>query len=201
MSANMESNIYAPPKAVMTDQVPADNRNALYVVSLKKFWLLGVLTLGFYGVYWYYRNWSLIREKDNDNVIPLLRAIFSVFFVHSLFRRIDARLTAAGKDFYWPFEGLATLVVISMVLNGILTRITDEGQAGAVLNLISIGLTVVIIYMKTYAQRAINVAADDEHGNSNADFTALNYVWMVLGAIIWMLVLLGIWAMWTGYTG
>ncbi len=201
MSANMESNIYAPPTAVMTSQVPAENRNALYVVSLKKFWLLAVLTFGFYGIYWYYLNWSLIREKDNDNIIPFLRAIFSIFFIHSLFRRIDARLTAAGKDFYWPFEGLATLIVVSMVLNTVLSRITDEGQAGAVLNSLAIGLTFVTIYMKSYAQRAINVAADDEHGSSNADFTAVNYIWMALGCIFWLLVLIGLWVMWTDYTG
>ena len=50
--------------------VPAVPGNAdFYVVSLRKFYLLYIATLGGYVVYWFYRNWKLQKVATGDTKI------------------------------------------------------------------------------------------------------------------------------------
>ena len=44
------------------------------------------------------------------------------------------------------------------------------------------------------AQSVANFASDDGNGSANANFTPLNVLWMVIGALTWGLVLFGIYA-------
>lgn len=191
----MDSNIYAPPKAALAESPAQDGGQALYVVSLKKFYALYFGTLGLYSLYWYYKNWALIRDQNQERVTPLLRTLFAIFFVHALFRRIEQRLHDAKQDFYWPFEGLATLVVLATVISSIISRFAAFSPSGGTLELISIGLMGATAYMKSYAQRAINVAAGDANGARNGRFTGANIAWLVLGGVIWLLTVLGIYAL------
>ena len=185
----MEANIYAPPQASLTSPTPQETARQLYVVSSTKFWLLSIGTMGLFSVYWHYSNWARIRDQDNENIWPVARAIFQIFFFHSLFRRIEARLRASGSDFYWSFEGLATLLVISNVLNGILSRIPDTADELGLIQGLIIGLLFVTTYMEAIAQRAINYAAGDTDGSSNSQITAANAIWLLVGGVLWAVIL------------
>ncbi len=185
----MEANIYAPPQASLTSPTPQESSNRLYVVSITKFWLLAIGTLGLFSVYWHYSNWVRIRDQDNENIWPVARAIFQIFFFHSLFRRIETRLRASGSDFYWSFEGLATLLVISNVLGYVLGYLPDSLNKQALLQVLSTGLLLVNTYMEAMAQRAINHAAGDAEGGNNSQITAANVVWILIGLAMWVFTL------------
>lgn len=51
---------------------------------------MALVTLGFYVLYWFYRNWKTIRHHDGDNIMPFWRAFFSPIWAYSCFREIKA---------------------------------------------------------------------------------------------------------------
>jgi hypothetical protein len=56
-------------------------------VSVFKLIVMSMVTLSFYQIYWFYQNWRLAKDRGED-VIPLARAIFSVFFAYPLFKEV-----------------------------------------------------------------------------------------------------------------
>lgn len=186
----MESNIYAAPKAQLAMPVDEDV-NRLYVVSLPKYFLLFIGTLGLYAVYWHYKNWARLRDLHQEDSWPVARAIFSIFFIHALFRRIDEKLKQAGHDYVWALEGIATITVLTMIVNGITERLASKGIASPITDVLSITSTFLLAYLLSFAQRAINVAAGDAKGDSNSNFTVANIAWLVFGGLIWLLVIIG----------
>jgi hypothetical protein len=60
---------------------------------------MSLVTLGLYEVYWIYRNWRFLKERDNLRIQPFWRSIFDIFFIKSLLTAIKSdrafgRLTA-----------------------------------------------------------------------------------------------------------
>ena len=45
-------------------------------------------TMGMYELFWMYKNWVLIKDREKTEIMPVLRTIFSVFFIFSLFCKI-----------------------------------------------------------------------------------------------------------------
>lgn len=87
----IESNPYAPPAARVADTMPQAGRAEslpFFAVSATKLTVMFVGTFGIYGVYWFYRHWKAVRARTGEGLYPVARAVFSVFFCYSLFRRI-----------------------------------------------------------------------------------------------------------------
>ncbi len=47
-----------------------------YPVSMAKLFMLTIGTLGFYQIFWFYRNWKYIRQRDDSAIMPFRRAVF-----------------------------------------------------------------------------------------------------------------------------
>ncbi|MEM9401487.1 MAG: hypothetical protein AAGA44_03230 [Pseudomonadota bacterium] len=67
------SGYYQPPTASV-DDVGSNAR--FYSTGPFKFTLLYLATFGLYGIYWSYKNWRFIRDRDNSDVLPFIRAFF-----------------------------------------------------------------------------------------------------------------------------
>jgi hypothetical protein len=48
-------------------------------VSLTKFIVLSLLTGGIYELYWFYKTWRFVRDRDSSTIMPFWRALFSPF--------------------------------------------------------------------------------------------------------------------------
>lgn len=59
-----------------------------YLINPKKLLLLGVLTAGFYDIFWQYKHWTYWKQNEGSNIRPLVRAIFSIIFVYPLMKRL-----------------------------------------------------------------------------------------------------------------
>ncbi len=187
----MNESIYAPPEADVTAPATGEE-SSYYVVSPLKFVLLSILTFTLYFVYWFYRNWRQVQERDNSAIWPAPRGFFFIFFTHSLFGDINDRLKQTGSDFKWRPMALATVFVLVTFLGNLIDHLIPMDDY----SLFALTVPFMAIFLGTFlllpAQKAANAASNDIGGTSNARFTAANWVWMLLGGAIWALNLLGI---------
>ena len=71
-----------------------DNLETTYVVeeqkiiSLNKFIFLSIISFGLYELWWIYKAWGFFKQREKLNIIPAVHAIFSIFFLISLFNKI-----------------------------------------------------------------------------------------------------------------
>ena len=58
-------------------------------ISVARLILLSIASFGIYEAYWVYKNWKYINERGRLGIRPFWRGVFSLFFCHSLLRRIQ----------------------------------------------------------------------------------------------------------------
>ncbi|GAA6145293.1 DUF3857 domain-containing transglutaminase family protein [Thalassolituus maritimus] len=68
----------------------AHSAGQFFPVSATKFVGMWIITFGVYGVYWFYRNFKFIKERDNDTSMPFMRAFFKMFWFYPLWRSLKA---------------------------------------------------------------------------------------------------------------
>lgn len=70
----------------LTMEAKSSHQSQFYPVSLVKFFILSVFSLGLYSAYWSYKNWQYIKyEKDRPDIWPVARAIFSPLWYYPLY--------------------------------------------------------------------------------------------------------------------
>lgn len=176
----------------------ADGAPMFYVVSLRKFTVLFVATLSLYLIYWFYKNWDLYKDRCpyasevGSTVWPVPRAVFSVFFVHALFREVKAY----GRDHpvvaAWRNNWHATTVVIILLLSTALDRASAHGLGSPTTDIASLVIILPLLIELRKAQAMINASCNDPEGSGNSSFTRANYAWIGAGVVFWVLIVIGI---------
>jgi hypothetical protein len=188
----VDQNPYAPPVAVVSDVVDINERDRFYVVGARKFFLLYFLTLGLYRFYWSYKHWANLRARSGEPMWPVARAIFAIFFMHSLTEEIDHTLKRANVHHAWDPRGLATTWVVMAVASSICDRLAGKEIGSPITDLVAIVLLVPMGLAVWRIQDAANRACGQPDGASNRQFTGLNWFWMVLGGLWWVIVVVGL---------
>jgi len=86
------------------------------VVSTNKFLLLNLLSLNLYTVWWMYKAWTIIKHKEESDILPVPRAIFGIFFIYSLFQKIkDFALQHAYTKDFSPILLYMGIVIVNVV--------------------------------------------------------------------------------------
>ena len=105
------------------DESIADDRTfaaVYYPVSLSKFIVLSLLTCGIYDLFWFYKNWRFVRDRDNSTIMPFWRALFSPLWCAALM--LDLRKNVKDKTI--PIALVVFLSIVYFVLS-ILWRLPD----------------------------------------------------------------------------
>jgi len=77
--------------------VTQKNKKPLYFpVSKLKLILMSLCTFGLYEIYWFYKNWKLIKTRTGQNLRPFWRAFFSIIFCYPLFKHIQDSADSQG---------------------------------------------------------------------------------------------------------
>lgn len=188
-------NVYAAPQAPLVPEAEAPQRATLppfYVVSITKLVLLSAATFGLYSLYWFWRHWKLHKRDRKFDIWPVPRAVFAVFFAHSLNQEIDYRLRRSGSRYAWSPGLWAMLYVVSAIAGNIISRVPDSildpGPGFALIMLTVAGCTAAM----ANTQRAANQASGDPEATGNARLTVANWAWLVVGGLLWLLNLAGI---------
>ena len=188
----MTDNVYEPPKSELIEESDPTSRS-FYVVSRKKLLVLYLSTLGLYAIYWFYANWQRFRtNSDQKNLWPIPRAIFYIFFTHSLFNWIDSRLKMQNIEFNWAPKILATVFVIITIASNLIDRMAYQQYGSPYTDFASLALLPITLAVLMKAQKAINLGQGDPDGDTNSRFTVYNYLWILLGIILWLLILFGL---------
>ena len=185
----LDTNPYAAPTAPL--EMPAETAASYYVVGLRKFTLLFFFTLGLYAIYWFYQNWALQKRRYKENIWPVPRSIFNIFFTHSLFRRVRGELDKQQLGYRWSADLAATAYVLISLLSNGLERMSARGVGSPYTDLLSLLLLPALYFPLRSAQKAINLLEQDSDGARNATLTPANYAWILIGAIWWVVVAFG----------
>lgn len=176
----MSTNPYAPPQASLTQPSPSKGEGPLFFpVSLNKFFWMTMTTLSIYSVYWFYMNWKTVQDRTGENMIPFLRAFFSLFFCYQLLDRVrkqDPQSPAASLP-AGALAGIYFLVWIASFLPDPYWLIALPGA--------------LVLMPAQKAINQLNEQAAPGH-DRNASFSAWNWVAMAVGVLFTVLVLVGL---------
>lgn len=187
----MSDNVYAAPLSNLDQQTYAGTEPRFYVVSTRKLLVLYFITIGLYHLYWNYKNWALHNRATGEGVWPVPRAIFSIFFTHSLFRDISQH-DVTHERAEWNAGSNAAFMVLLVIGGNILERMASKGLGSPMTDIASIAMLVPTGLLLKKVQDEINARCGDPTGSGNASFTGANIAWCVAGAIYWALAILGI---------
>jgi hypothetical protein len=174
----MSTNPYAPPTAIVAD-IPVEQspEPPFFAVSVFKLTVMSVCTLGLYQIYWFYRNWRSIRERDRSKILPPLRSIFAIFYCYPCFRRIR-------RESSEPYR--STLAAGPLAGGWIIVQLISQIP---VLGLVSLMSFVFLIPVQR-AVNQLNAEVVPSH-DRNEVLTPANWGWIIVGSIFLLLAIVG----------
>ena len=176
---------------------PDENETPFFPVSEGKLITLYILSFGLYGIYWFQQNWKRQQPMMDKKIYPVWRAIFSIFFTHSLFKRIDQQAAHLPQQHKFNANGLATFFVVAIVASNVIDRLsinTDIAQSITNTSLIITSLVLFLFsaYPLAKVQATVNRINNDMLGYLNHKYSAWNYVLIILGIVSWLMLALGL---------
>jgi hypothetical protein len=150
-----------------------------FPVSLLKLAVMSICTLGVYELYWYYKNWCAIKERNEPEIMPLGRAFFAPLFCYSLFGKIRATAKSRQVQDSIPAGPLAAGWFIFTILG----KLPDPYW------LVSF-LSVAFLLPVQEAVNEINLVASPSH-NPNSSFSRWNVLAVIVGGLFLALLLVG----------
>ncbi len=194
----MMQDVYKAPEAELIGPQNMTDASDFFVVSIRKLWIMNLLTIGSYGLVWHYQHWKQFRDSISDRDIwPVPRAIFTIFFVHALFGLIqDSSQQKGGSP--WNANILATLYILVAIFSSVLGYLPIDSylstpDAAAILYVVNLVLAVLAnTYFLTKAQAHANFACYDVAGIANSKITWLNIIWIIIFGLYLLAMLISI---------
>ncbi len=146
-----------------------------YTISVGKFVFLSVITFGLYQVWWSYKAWRFFKQKQDLDITPPLRALFSLFFQWPLFTRIKDFSEGEG---YTPTFNPFLLFMASLLVD--LFSLLPEP-------LFLVSLLSVTFYIPPF--QALNYAKRQCHEFVTIEQTSFNtrqLVLIIISSLLWL---------------
>lgn len=183
--------------ACATQPASGSAATRFYVVSMRKFAILYLATFGLYAIYWYYRNWDSYRDSlpfdsPAGKIWPFPRAIFSIFFTHSLFGKIKESAPDQPEVAAWQDKLHASMVVLMLLASNVLDRVSTRSIGSPYTDILGLLILAPLLLLFLRAQAMINLSCNDPAGTSNSRLTRANIAWVLLGAVLWALTIVGL---------
>jgi hypothetical protein len=158
-------------------ELPVAGAGDWFTPSMTKLLVMDLATLGLYKIYWHYRQWANVKRREGTDIMPFWRAVFSPVWLYFLLQRMAqerSRLGLPGMP-----AGLIALLYLALVFTYLVPPPWD---------LLGSVLTVVPILMANRHAMTLNEATG---GAVEGRFSALNVAGIVIGAILWLLIIVG----------
>jgi hypothetical protein len=92
-----------------------------FAVSLLKLSVMSLCTLGLYELFWFYKNWTIIKRREGTAIQPFWRAFFTFFFCYACFARIRGQAQVLHLERSIPAGALA----VTWIVTNLLWRLPD----------------------------------------------------------------------------
>lgn len=184
----------SPSTTLSTDDTTLDNEGdkAYFVVSISKLKWVYLATLGFYSYYWFYQQWKCQKPFVEGDINPFLRSLFSLFFTHSLAKRIQLSMQRQSTSSNKNLGLFATLFVMFSLSAAIVGQLADKPGAASYMYLIWLAVLYISVFPLVEIQEKVNLLLEDPLGSANAQYSALNIVFIALGGVFWLLLVVGL---------
>ena len=178
----------APPAPgepfIAPGEIPNDAM--FFHISGARLVLMSIASWGLFELYWIYRNWQYLKERDGLNIRPFWRGIFGIFFIHKLMGTIhdDPQANRLVKAGFSP-SLLATVWVVLMLVGNIAGKADDPG-----LNLLGLLVSFPSFLLFLPVQNYINSV--NEARSPNSPYTRWSpgqYACLAVGILIWLVML------------
>lgn len=151
-------------------------------VSTTKFLVLSLTTLSLYELYWFYKNWQLIRAREGTDISPAARTLFAFFFCYQAFCRVRDYPAPGAKN-----ESLAAgALAIGWIVTALLWRLPDP------YGLLSLAAVVFMVPVQVAAERVNQAVAPSSDPNDR--FSVINWVTVAAGGLLLTLGVVGTFA-------
>lgn len=151
-----------------------------FPVTVAKFAVMSVVTLGLYDLYWAFRAWDYVKRTEKIMIRPFWRAWFSLFFTYSLLKRIRVVLGKEGERGDFSPGWLTAGYVVASLLS-------RAPWPFAAVSLLAWAFLIPVVD----AIDDINRQRLDE-SQLNGHFTGWNIFGIVVGVLFWGLVVWGL---------
>lgn len=157
------------------------------VVSMGKFTLLYFATAGMYTLYWFYACWRGEERRTGRKLFPVVRALFSVFFVHTLFNIIYKENQKTGNEYRWNPARVAWVFVAAYAGEAVFLIFSEQLMVSRFVYML---ISIVGLFVQYYAlytvQLVINRVGQDPYGRDNEKLTVQNNLWIAFGVFLWV---------------
>lgn len=156
------------------------SRTEEFLISENKFMFLCFISLGMYQVWWKYKAWKFFKERENLDIIPAARAIFTLFFLHGLLTRIFGYASSKGYGKDYSVTGM----FIGYIVFSMFSRLSEPYYLIGLMN-----FTFLIP-----AFRAFNYAKENSSDIKVIyldQFTGRQVALIAIGILLWLLILTG----------
>lgn len=173
------ANPYAPPQAQIS--TPAGGGHlAFYTVGPLKFALLALTTFGLFVLYWFYRNWNVIRLRENESIWPFWRAVFTALWTFSMGGRFHEYAARGGFTLDFPHVPIGIAFFLANLGSNI---------EGPVALLSFFGFLIIMPF--DFAARRLNGGGQLAEP-TNGSFSAFNVIWILIGGLLLVFAVIGI---------
>ena len=146
-----------------------------FAVSPLKLIVMATCTFGLYELYWFYKHWRCVRERE-PTIVPIARAFFAILFCYPLFDRIQN----TGKAYNITKSIAPGALAFGYVVTTILWRLPD-------LYWLLSYLSVLFLVPVQMAANEINHKTASNH-DPNGKFSVGNVVTVLIGGVLLALV-------------
>jgi hypothetical protein len=162
---------------VIARSINKNEQSIFFYVSPLKLVIMSTVTFGLYDLFWAYKNWSYVNEHTNRRVPVLINAIFRNLTYFWLLKEI----TLAGDRQNLRPTYPAALLAIAYIVLAICWRLPMPFSFIGWLSCFAL----------VPAQQYVNLLNKDTSTPINSRFTAVNWVAIVIGTIVWVLTIIG----------
>ena len=162
-----------------------NSSHPFYVVSMGKFTVLFLATLGNYSLYWFYKNWVYIGQHQQRNTYPLLRTVFFIFFIPQLCYELAKYQTTQNQSYPWSPAFVSGGYIASSLCVLFTTMGVTQGHLSGGWLWLQFPAVFFQYYLVYKFQLVANRACADAFGKTNAQFSILNHVWITVGIFFW----------------
>jgi len=160
---------------------------AVFAKSKNDNLILSITTLGLYKTLWIYKSWKRYKAIEKSDISPFWRTFFFPFTSYYLFRRLkksaDQNHAAITID---PIVLAALVFISSANISGDSIIVTCIGLALAVFSIVT------SVFMNNQAIQINSKIITD--ANLNERITVIEYIFMILGIVIWNVLAYAIYA-------